>query len=118
MNNQTVKYKYDRVENHLDNWLDNHNMTFKQAYKKYEDEIHNIVFNEDYFIIGYYKAEKWLINKGTNYTFEVLGYVLEKEKEMYGEIKTVFDNAETLVNHYVYWIGYEVVQDYINQLKQ
>ena len=118
MDNQTVKYKYDHIEEHLNYWLDNNDMTFEQAYKQYEDDIHTIVFNQDYFIIGYHQAEQWLINEGRNYTFEVLGYVLQQEKEMFGEIQTVFDNAESLVNHYAYWLGYEIVQDYIDKLKQ
>jgi len=118
MDNQTVKYKYDHIEDHLNYWLDNNDMTFEQAYKQYGDEIHNVVFNQDYFIIGYYQAEQWLINESRNYTFEVLGYVLEQEKEMFGEIQTIFDNAETLVNHYAYWLGYEVVQAYIETIKK
>ena len=58
MDNQTIeKYKYDHIESHLNYWLDNNNMTFEQAYEKYEEEIHDIVFNTDYFIIGYYKFD-------------------------------------------------------------
>ena len=48
----------------------------------------------------------------------MLGYVLEQEKEIFGEIQTIFDNAETLVNHYAYWLGYEVVQAYIDTIKE
>lgn len=118
MDNQTMKYKYDHIEDHLNYWLDNNDMTFEQAYKQYGDDIHNRVFNQDYFIIGYYQAEQWLIDDGRNYTFEVLGYVLEQEKEIFGEIQTIFDNAETLVNHYAYWLGYEVVQAYIDTIKE
>ena len=39
MDNQTIeKYKYDHIESHLNYWLDNNNMTFEQAYEKYEEE--------------------------------------------------------------------------------
>ena len=82
------------------------------------DDWHHLCFNQDYFIIGYYQAEQWLIDDGRNYTFEVLGYVLEQEKEIFGEIQTIFDNAETLVNHYAYWLGYEVVQAYIDTIEE
>ena len=120
MDNQTKeKYKYDHIEDHLNYWLDNNDMTFKQAYKQYDYEIHNMVFNEDYFIIGYYQAQQWLIDdNGNNRTFEVLGYVMEQENQEFGEIHTMYDNAETLVNHYAYWLVYEVVQDYIDKLEQ
>lgn len=118
MDNKTMKYKYDNIEDHLNYWLDNNNMTFEQAYEQYGDDIHNMVFNQDYFIIGYYQAEQWLIDEGRNYTFEVLGYVLDQEKEIFGSIETIFDNAETLVNHYAYWLGYEVVQAYINTIEK
>jgi|TARA_R100000030_G_scaffold67191_1_gene51229 hypothetical protein len=118
MDNQTIeKYKYDHIESHLNYWLDNNNMTFEQAYEKYEEEIHDIVFNTDYFIIGYYQAEQWLIKDDTNYTFEVLSYVQEQEEINFGTIEKI-DNAERLVNLYAYWLGYEIVQDYIDKLKQ
>ena len=75
-----------------------------------DDDIHDKVFNQDYFIIGYYNAEQWLIDEqGINRTFEVLRYVMEQEKDHFGEVETVYDNAETLVNHYAYWLGYEVI---------
>ena len=106
------EYKYQELEDYFKNWLEDNDMTLEQAYEEYGHDIHDIVFNQDYFIIGYYQAEQWLISKdGRNHTFEVLGYVMEQEQETFGEVRTVFDNAETLVNNYAYWLGQTIVQD-------
>lgn len=112
------EYKYQEIEDYFNYWLDNNDMTLEQAHEKYGYDIHDIVFNQDYFIIGYYQAEQWLIDdNGNNQTFEVLGYVMEQEQANFGEIQTVFDNAETLVNHYAYWLGQTIVQAALDTLE-
>ena len=84
-----------------------------------DNDIHDEVFNQDYFIIGYYNAEQWLIDEqGNNRTFEVLSYVMEQEKDNFGQVETVYDNAETLVNNYAYWLGYEVIADTLEEMKE
>ena len=77
-----------------------------------EDRNHFTMFNEDYYIIGYYNAEQWL-DKHDLSTFEAIGICNDYEQEIFGEIQTKFDNAEKLVNHLVYWIG----QDLCNELE-
>jgi len=77
-----------------------------------EDKNHFTMFNEDYYIIGYYQAEDWL-KKHDLGTFEAIRICNEYEEENFGEIQTTFDNAETLVNHLVYWYG----QDICNELE-
>jgi len=77
-----------------------------------EDKNHFTMFNEDYHIIGYYQAEDWL-KKHDLGTFEAIRICNEYEEENFGEIQTTFDNAETLVNHLVYWYG----QDICNELE-
>lgn len=76
-----------------------------------EEQNHFTMFNEDYYIIGYYNAEQWL-KKHNLSTFEAIGICNDYEQEHFGEIQTTFDNAEKLVNHLVYWIG----QDLCNEL--
>ena len=103
-----MKYKESVIRDYLLQYLEDNDLTIKEVIE--DDDLHSKVFNEDHYIIGYYNAEQWLINEhGTNYTFEVLSYVQEQEKEQFGEVETTFDNAETLVNHYAYWLGYEVI---------
>jgi len=108
-------YKEKEIENELLDYLDNNDLTIEEAIK--DDDLHHKVYNEDYFIIGYYNAEQWLIDdNGNNQTFEVLSYVMEQEREMLGENNTIFDNAETLVNHYAYWVGNKIINDLRNEL--
>ena len=75
-----------------------------------EDKNHFTMFNEDYYIIGYYQAEDWL-KKHDLGTFEAIRICNEYEEENFGEIQTTFDNAETLVNHLVYWYGQELCNE-------
>ena len=76
-----------------------------------DDRNHFTMFNEDYYIIGYHKAEQWLKKHNLN-TFEAIRICNDYEIEHFGEIQTQFDNAEKLVNHLVYWYG----QDLCNEL--
>ena len=117
MDDIKTMYKYLDIEDYFNDWLDSNDMTVKQAYENYGD-LFDVVFNQDYFIIGYYQAEQWLIDDGNNMTFKVLSYVMNQEQEHFGEVSTVFDNAETLVNHYAYWVGQKVVNRAIDTLNE
>jgi hypothetical protein len=108
MNNQTTYYKYDEIKNELLDYVENNNLILADALQ--DDDLHFNVYNSDYFIIGYYNAEQWLIKDDINYTFEVLGYVQEQEEIALGNIEKI-DNAERLVNLYAYWLGYEVIAE-------
>tara|TARA_R110002012_G_scaffold295335_1_gene491805 strand:- start:146 stop:478 length:333 start_codon:yes stop_codon:yes gene_type:complete len=107
-------YKEIEIKKELLDYLDNNNLTMEDALK--DDDLHFKVYNEDYFIIGYRNAEKWLIHNNENYTFNALNYVQEQEREELGEVNTTFDNAEALVNHYAYWVGYKIIHDLKNEL--
>ena len=82
-------------------------------YKGFEDfcemdtsELHNQIFNEDYYIVGYYQAEQWL---GTD-TFRVIAEIKDYEEMNFGESHTDFSSSESVVNMYVYILGEEVIQ--------
>ena len=106
-----MKYKEEVIKDYLLEYLKDNELKIN------DEDIHDIVFNQDYFIIGYYNAQQWLIDEqGNNRTFEVLKYVMEQEKDYFGSIETVYDNAETLVNNYAYWLGYEVIADIQKEL--
>ena len=108
-----MKYKEEVIKDYLLQYLEDNDLTIDNE----DSDIHDEVFNQDYFIIGYYNAEQWLIDEqGNNRTFEVLSYVQEQEKDNFGEVETTFDNAETLVNHYAYWLGYEVIAEIQEEL--
>jgi hypothetical protein len=67
------------------------------------DDWHFHLFNEDYYIIGYYQCEQWLKNHGIS-TFEAVKICQEYEKDNFGEAR-IYDNAETTVNMLAYIFG-------------
>tara|TARA_R110002012_G_scaffold35324_1_gene101016 strand:- start:100 stop:399 length:300 start_codon:yes stop_codon:yes gene_type:complete len=73
---------------------------------------HFTMFNEDYYIIGYYQAEQWLKRHNIG-TFEGIEICNDYEREHFGEVQSTFEDAEKLVNHLVYWFG----QDLCNELE-
>lgn len=75
---------------------------------QYSDDLHHYLFNEDYFITYYSRAEQWLKENDLD-TWFVISYCNEQEMDAFGEIQTTFDNPETLVNHYAYWRGQELL---------
>ena len=112
-----MNYKEEVIKDYLLQYLEDNDLTIDYVMNNEDDGILDKVFNQDYFIIGYYNAEQWLIDEqGNNRTFEVLRYVMEQEKDYFGCIETVYDNAETLVNNYAYWLGYEVITDIQKEL--
>ena len=112
---EKMKYKEEVIKDYLLQYLEDNDLTIDNE----DVDIHDEVFNQDYFIIGYYNAEQWLIDEqGNNRTFEVLSYVMEQEKDNFGQVETVYDNAETLVNNYAYWLGYEVIADILEEMKE
>jgi hypothetical protein len=79
------------------------------------DDWHDIAFNQDYYIIGYYNAEQWLKEHDVS-PFEVMAHIVEYEEDNFGEVTSSLDNAESVVNMYVYILGEEIIQDAINEL--
>mgnify|MGYP003649447601 FL=1 len=99
---------------HLNEFIKDNNFV---KWAKPDSELHYHAFNEDYYIIGYYQAEQWIKKHDLN-TFEAIGICQEFEKEHFGELQTTYDNAETLVNHLVYWYGLEICNELkSNQIK-
>ena len=68
---------------------------------------HQIVFNTDYYIIGYFEAENWLKNVGLN-AFEAIEIVRDYELENFGEFTTKVD-SEKIVNMIAYIFGEELL---------
>lgn len=73
-----------------------------------KDDWHFHAFNEDYYIIGYYEASEWLKKHNLD-AFEAIGICQEYEKEHFGEILKIYDNAETTVNMLTYIYGEEII---------
>jgi hypothetical protein len=75
-----------------------------------DGDLHNRLFNEDYYIIGTFEAKEWLQNK----VFEVMEFVKDYEIDNFGESHTELTNPEKLVNMYVYILGEIVLGEILN----
>lgn len=72
-------------------------------------ELHNEVFNTDYFIIGYYQAEEWL--KANYGIFNAIDKIKEYETDNFGEVSTDLSSSEKVVNMLVYILGEEIINE-------
>jgi len=106
----TDKYKYEEIKSHFEDYIND--MT-KEEIKENIDDLHNNIFNSDYYIIGRYEAKKWLGDE----VFNIIETIKEYEDFNFGEVNTDFSEPEKVVNMYVYIIGEEVINDYRNQLE-
>ena len=75
------------------------------------DDWHFHAFNEDYYLIGYYNCEQWLKQHDVS-AFEAIDTIVEYEQDNFGEVTTKLDNAESVVNMYVYILGEEILADW------
>lgn len=80
--------------------------TLENGYNGYYCDLHNEVFNTDYYIIGTYQAKEALKEYDV---FEAIELVQTYEKEQFGEVYTDLSNAEKLINMVYYIIGDEVI---------
>ena len=71
------------------------------------DDLHHRLFNEDYYIIGYYQADQWLKQHDVS-AFDAIDFVQEYERNNFGETHTKI-NAEAIVNMLVYIVGEQVL---------
>ena len=78
----------------------------KDGYTGYYCDLHNEVFNTDYYIIGTYEAKKALEEYDI---FEAIERVQTYEKENFGELYTDLSDPEKVINMLFYIIGEEVL---------
>ena len=78
----------------------------ENGYSGYYCDLHNEVFNTDYYIIGTYKAKKALEEFGV---FDAIEKIQTYEKDNFGEIYTDLSDPEKLINMLYYIIGEEVL---------
>ena len=90
------------IEDSIKDWKKN--ITNRTRMK---EDLHYHLFNEDYYIIGTYKAEKWL---GDN-AFKVIDYIKEYENDNFGAVNTDFSSPEAVVNMFAYIRGEELLAE-------
>lgn len=71
------------------------------------DEWHYLAFNQDYYIIGYYQASKWLEKHDLD-PFEAIEIVRDYEIDNFGQFTTDI-NSESIVNMLAYIYGEELI---------
>ena len=71
-------------------------------------DLHNEIFNTDYYIIGRYQAEQWLINNTG--AFNGIGIAQDYEKDNFGQVTSDLSEPENVCNMVVYIAGEEVLQ--------
>ena len=86
----------------------------ENGYTGYYCDLHNEVFNTDYYIIGTYEAKKALEEYGV---FDVIEKVQTYEKDNFGEIYTDLSDPEKLVNMLYYIIGEEVLYEMMDGIE-
>lgn len=79
-----------------------------QDYNGQVSELHNEVFNSDYYIIGYNSAENALLEYGV---FKAINEVVSFEIENFGETITDTTDPEKVSNMLWYIVGYELLND-------
>lgn len=88
--------------------------TLKDGYSGYYCDLHNEVFNTDYYIIGTYQAKEALKEYDV---FEAIEKVQTYEKDNFGEVYTDLSNPEKLINMLYYIIGEEVLFEMMDGVK-
>lgn len=78
------------------------------GYDDYYCDLHNEVFNTDYYIIGTHEAKEALREYDV---FEAIELVQNYEKDNFGEVYTELSNPEKLINMVYYIIGDEVIAE-------
>ena len=75
-----------------------------------KDDWHFHLFNEDYYLIGYYQCNEWLKRHNID-AFEAIGICQDWEESVLGEKQKTYDNAEVTVNMLVYVWGEELLNE-------
>ena len=84
----------------------------EDGYTGYYCDLHNEVFNTDYYIIGTHRAKEALAEYDV---WDAIEKVQTYEKDNFGEIYTDLSDPEKLVNMLFYIIGEEVLWDMFSE---
>jgi len=101
-----MDYKKDEIKQHILDTIEDYET--RDVY-----ELHNEMFNMDYYIIGRYEAKKWLGDQ----VFNVIDYIKEYENNHFGEVNTDFSEPEHVVNMYTYIVGEEMLWEMCDELE-
>jgi hypothetical protein len=86
----------------------------EDGYDGYYCDLHDEVFNTDYYIIGTYQAKEALKEYDI---WEAIEKVQTYEKENFGEVYTDLSDPEKLINMLHYIIGEEVLHEMMDGIE-
>ena len=69
-------------------------------------DLHHYLLNQDYFIIGYYKAEQWLKKDSI---FNAIEKIKDYEQTNFGQVSTDLSSSENVANMLAYILGEEIL---------
>jgi len=106
INNTMSNIKKIKIElcHHILDRIDDESLTDENI-----DDWHHIAFNTDYYIIGYYQCEEWL-KKYNISVFDAID-ICSSWNNSVGIVDRIYNNAERLVNDFVYILGEEIFND-------
>lgn len=102
---EVTQYALDRIKELKEYDIESFNQLVEDG------ELHNEIFNTDYYIIGTYEAKQWLSDK----VFDVIDYIKEYEEDNFGEVYTDVSDPEKVVNMYCYILGEEILSEVLEQ---
>ena len=107
-------YKYNEIYSHFEDFI-KIQLEYNKDYLNETDfsDIHDQAFNQGYYIIGRYKATKWLADE----VFNIIEVIKKYENDNFGEVGTDFSEPENVVNMYTYIMGHHVMHDYFKNNK-
>ncbi len=74
-------------------------------------DLHNMLYNEDYFVIGAYRARTLL----GDYSWNAIADVRDYEKDNFGEVTTDLSRPEAVANMYAYITGELYLNEALDQ---
>ena len=69
-------------------------------------DLHHYLLNEDYFIIGSYRAEQWLKKDSI---FNAIEKIKDYEQSNFGQVSTDLSSSENVANMLAYILGEEIL---------
>lgn len=75
------------------------------------EDVHQGLFNTDYYIVGIPKAVEWLGDKW----YECIKEIIEYETDNFGNVTTDVSCPERIVNMYTYILGEMILQEYFKE---
>lgn len=74
------------------------------------EELHQNLFNTDYWIIGAWKAQQWI----GEHVFDVMEAIREYEQSNFGEVSTKLHEPEHVANMWAYILGEKAIYEATN----